>query len=370
MIGGYPGNKATYETVITAFFDKACKIYVEPFMGAGGVFFSMSNKRFEKEIINDLDPALAFLYKALNEEIYREKVVESILNVDKDDDEVKAKEKFNISKKNVQQIKNTGNSKLSELGYSQEYVSSMVADIHRMYNQSFNGAGTGYSKQKDSYQFKSTTKINVESVIPRLAKRKLVVGNVEAIEFIRKYKNNPNVQFYIDWPYVLQYRSGKVYRTEMISLYEHYMYLNELKDAKAAVLLSDYRSSIEGVPTIHDAVLGANYRCIKIRECCNACQVVEEGEEKKEVTEFIWTNRIPETADMYCLLDDYRDDLTIDEYWRKIKVAGLKYKLPSLHMKEYNIAYMKLNDNQELFSKEEINSMRAKEKEIGKKMKK
>lgn len=364
LFGGYTGSKASSVSPITGFFDRNCTKYIEPFVGGGSIFFSMPNGRYEKECINDYDPAVAFIYKALSDTEYRQASINAILSVEKNDNKEIANASFVESLKNVERVVHSRTKKLSEFGYTKEYVVSMVADIYRIYSQSFNCGGCSYSKQKESYKYKQETKRRLDCSMERLSKENLHVWNINALDIIRKFKDKAEIQFYIDWPYVGLYRRcDDLYRTELVSLYEHIQYAEELKDAKSAVVFSDYRCSQDGVPTIYDAILGDEWHCYKIGDPYNYCEVVEKGQERKKAAEFIWTNRVPETAGLYCLLEDYKEKLTLDEYWERIRTAGLKMKLEAKHMEEYNRAYSALNENKELFSKNEIKAVRAKEKE-------
>lgn len=364
LLSGYVGSKSSYISKITAFFDSKCKKYVEPFVGGGSIFFSMSNGRYEKELINDYNSEIAFIYKALNDEEYRQASINAILSVEKDDNKESAKHSFKESLRNVRLLCNSRTKKLSDGGYTKEYVASMVADIYKIYSQSFNCSACTYSEQKDSYKYEQETKMRLACAMERLSKKNLSVWNTNALNIIKANKMKAEIQFYIDWPYVGLYRrSANLYRTEMASLYSHIQYAEELKDAKSAVVFSDYRCTQEGVPTIYDAILGDDWHCYRIGDPYNYCEVVEKGQERKKAAEFIWTNRVPETAGLYCLLEDYKEKLTLDEYWERIRTAGLEIKLEVKHMEEYNRAYSALNKNKELFSKEEIKDVRAKEKE-------
>lgn len=364
LLGGYTGSKSSNVLPIKGFFDMKCTKYIEPFVGGGSLFFSMPNGRYEKEMINDFNPAIAFIYKALNDEKYRNHSVKAILSVEKNDNKDLAKASFKKSLKNIQSVPRSSGKKLSELNYTMEEIVNMVADIYKVYSQSFNCSANGYSKEKDNYKYKQETKRRVACAIERLSKKNLIVENSNALNIIKANKMKAEIQFYLDWPYVGIYRrSDKLYRTEMAGLYEHIQYAEELKNAKSAVVFSDYRCPQEGVPTIYDTILGDDWHCYKIADKYNTCEVIEKGQKRKIASEFIWTNRVPDTAGLYCLLEDYKEKLTLDEYWEKIRLAGLKMKLPYKHMEEYNKTYSVLNENEKLFSEDEIKNVRVKEKE-------
>ena len=103
-----------------------------------------------------------------------------------------------------------------------------------------------------------------------------------------------------------------------------------------------YRSPREEIPTIYDAVLtGAEWRCFKIADAPSQCMVVKAGEKKAKATEYVWTNRVPERAGLYVSLHDYKEKMTLSEYWEKIYEAGRTGMLPPDEMLEYEYTYKK-----------------------------
>ena len=71
------------------------------------------------------------------------------------------------------------------------------------------------------------------------------------------------------------------------------------------------------------------------------CMVVKAGEKKAKATEYVWTNRVPERAGLYVSLHDYKEKMTLSEYWEKIYEAGRTGMLPPDEMLEYEYTYKK-----------------------------
>lgn len=208
-----------------------------------------------------------------------------------------------------------------------------------------------YSKQKSNAKYKIEVKRNLMNAVDRL-KEHPKIYNADGIEMIKKVKNQSETQLFVDWPYVGLYRSSsKLYQTEMAGLYDHIRGAEALADSKAAVVMCDYRSQYKGVPTIYDAILGDDWHCFKLADTYKHAEVVKRGEHKKHAQEYVWTNRIPEYAERYLLLEDYKEKITIDEYWEKIRYSCENQLIPDKHIAEYCATYESLYDGKKLFTK-------------------
>lgn len=66
----YAGSKDRFIAVINPEINKSDKsIYVEPFLGSGGIFINLE-KEFDKYIINDIEPAITRIFKTVKESSY------------------------------------------------------------------------------------------------------------------------------------------------------------------------------------------------------------------------------------------------------------------------------------------------------------
>lgn len=63
----YAGSKETFSSIINPEINRSDKtIYVEPFLGSGGIFNNLE-KVFDKYIINDIDPAIIRIFNTVKE---------------------------------------------------------------------------------------------------------------------------------------------------------------------------------------------------------------------------------------------------------------------------------------------------------------
>ena len=90
----YTGSKSPFLNEIYSCFANNCKKYVEPYVGGGGVYFGMSNSRYEEEWLNEWYKSLYTLYQSLIDENTRAMTMEAILNIDKNDDDKIGSKRF------------------------------------------------------------------------------------------------------------------------------------------------------------------------------------------------------------------------------------------------------------------------------------
>lgn len=336
LLNGYVGNKAPYISKVKALFDPTCTKYLEPFAGGAAVYFSNYNGKYQKEGLNDKNPNIALLYMSLADDETREATIDAILSIEKPDDENIAKEQF----RNAQQKMLKEHMQAKEV--PKEKRAELCKDIFIAYSQSFNCAGGNYSKYKPNAKYKMDVKNNLMNACERL-KTAPQIFNVDGIELIEQNKNQSETQMLIDWPYVGLYRSSsKLYHTEMASLQEHINGAEALADSEAAVVMCGYRSQYKDVPTIYDAILGDEWHCFKLADTYKHCEVVELGKHKNRAYEFVWTNRVPEHAGLYLSLVDYKEKISIDEYWERVRYACDNHLVPNKHIAEYSRTYSKL----------------------------
>lgn len=343
LLNGYIGNKAPYISKLKALFDTSCTKYAEPFVGGGAMFFSNYNGKYEKEWINEINPNVVLLYKALEDDETREAVIQAILEIEKPDNEDLARDQFRNARKNL--MLPCGRAK----DLPKEKWVEMVKDIFIAYSQSFNCGAKSYSRQKSNAKYKRETRRNLLNAVERLKSHPMITQH-DGIKVIQKVKLQKEVQIFCDWPYVGLYRNeSKLYHSEMSGLYDHVIGALELRDSKAAVVMCDYRSQYKDIPTIYDAILtGEEWHCFKLADTYKHCEVVEAGGKKRKAQEFVWTNRVPEHAGLYLSLVDYKEKITMDEYWEKIRHACLNKLVPDKHILEYESTYRRLYDGKSL----------------------
>ena len=338
LFQGYVGSKSAYIAKYKALFDKTCKEYVEPFVGGGAVYFSNYNGEYEKECINDINTSIMYVYHCLANERTRDKMKESILSIEKPDNEDMARKQFREAKEFVNRYRYVkDNSFVNDIEYARN---SFI-----VYSQSYNAAGRTYSKQKSNMQYKWEVRNNLNKVLERLVTKPIITAD-DGMEVIEKVKKRSNVQLFVDPPYLGVYRnSNNLYNYEMSDLFSHMRLAALLRDSKAAVVLCGYRSSQKDIPTLYDAMLtGEQWHCYKIADTLKKSEVIKKGEKKQSCTEYVWTNRTPEHAGLHVSLIDYKEKIDIDEYWNRIKAAVNKGKLSERDANEYRDIFLKFND--------------------------
>ena len=195
LLNGYVGNKASYTNKIQVLFDTTCTKYFEPFAGGASIYFSHYNGEYQKEGLNDRNPNIALLYKALADDETRDATIDAILSIEKPDDENIAKEQFHKAQKKM----------LSMHMRTRDVPKTMWAEVCRnifiVYSQSFNCAGKSYSKQKSNAKYKIEVKRNLMNAVDRLKEHPTIYNN-DGIKMIKKVKNQSETQLFVDWAYI------------------------------------------------------------------------------------------------------------------------------------------------------------------------
>jgi DNA adenine methylase len=199
------------------------EIYVEPFFGAGWVFFKKS--KVKVEVINDIDDRIYALFKVLSDEELFQKFLEKIWFVGK-------------SEKLYYEM--LGRSKSDNL----DLVDKAVAFF---YVNKFCIAGNlreAFLLCKDG--FKTVAYEGVKKRLLAIHRRleNVLVLNRDWKEIVEKY-DGENVVHYLDPPYVISSRPGSegIYAHEM-SDEEHEELVDICLRLKGRVILSGYRNRI------------------------------------------------------------------------------------------------------------------------------
>lgn len=342
LLNGYVGSKTTYISKIKALFDESCTKYIEPYCGGAGVYFSNYNGKYEREWLNDRNVDIAILYKSLTEPETSKNTIKALLDIEKPEDLEIAQTQFQKAKEGMSHL--SANSNMYFKNKVEWFDNDRMIEIARntflAYSQSFNCSAGSYSKSKSNEKYRNEVRRNLKNVMERL-KTKPIITSYDGLRIIKCFCKRRDIQFLIDWPYVGLYRKqSKLYQTEMSDLYSHMIGAIALRHSKAAVVMCGYRSPREGIPTIYDAVLtGEEWHCFKIADTPSNCMVVKAGEKKATATEYVWTNRVPKYAELYISLHDYKEKITFNEYWERIRDAGKNSLLPPDEILEYEYTY-------------------------------
>ena len=329
----YTGTKAQFPAFYRALFDETKSTYVEPCVGAGGMYFNISNGRYEKVYLNDLNMNLMLIYKCLRDEELRGEFIKRLEEVQIPEDEKDAKEYFENLRKKMHWWSN-----VPICNIHKEDILETAVKTYLLYAISKNCNADEYSV-KQAKQFHEDICRRLPNVIESLHENVRFYSK-NAVKIIDEYKNDSSVQFFIDTPYVGIYRSNKkLYRKELITLSDHVKLAISVKSCKGAVVMCGYRSQIAGVPTIYDVILGSKFKCYKICEKPNGAVRVKKGQKKPRCTEYVWTNHTPEYAGMYMSLENYRESMSVSKYWNIIMEKIRKGVIPKEHIKDYKTAF-------------------------------
>lgn len=335
LLNGYPGSKAAYAALYQAFLNENATKYVEPYVGGGGFFLSLPRGKYEEEYINDKNAAIAQLYKSLWIPERREKVLPALLNIEKSADKDVATEQWKKAKK---EFKST---LTLYKDMNKDYLKNCV-NTYITYSQSFNCSGISYSHHKSPEKYKFETRRNLLNVVNTMKGRNLHISANDAMdELYDEELRDETVQYFLDPPYVGLYcNSRENYIVNSINLIYHIDLLFRIRNAKASVILCGYRPPVEGIPCIYDVILSKQgWHCYKIKETVKKSQVVKPGEKKTGAGEYIWTNLVPKRAGYYMSLKDYKENITWEEYWRKIKQCYKDGLISKKDYGEYCFAY-------------------------------
>ena len=239
------GKSRLRKTIIDKIPDHIC--YVEPFFGAGWVYFGKENS--EVEVINDIDSELVNLFRMIKE---HPKEVERLLNY-----EFISRDKFNEYKKcNIEE--------LTEIQRAVRYL--------YIINNSFasKGVSFGYGALKKPCQ-----KIFIDDLSQiRNRLKNTIVENKDVLDIIQRYDRETTF-FFCDPPYLDLTGYINVFNEE-----NHIKLRDALSNIKGKFLLT-----INDHPTIREL-----YKNFKMIEVVVPYSISKEKEARKGYAELIITN--------------------------------------------------------------------------------
>ncbi len=255
----YPGSKwSSADWIIDNFPDEYEKMtYLEPYFGSGAIFFS--KKRSKIETINDIDDNVVNLFRVI-----RQNPLELMRAI-------------NLTPWSRSEY---------ELSYNQ--TEDGVEKARRFMVRCWQAIGTktsditGWSNNIKPVDTGSSRWSRLEKSILKTAKRLkhdgmniVQIESMPAVELIKRYKKE-YVFIYLDPPYLLSTRSGRIYKCEMTEV-EHIKLLETIKEHPGPVMISGYDSDI------YNECLKGWFTDTKPTKC----------EMGKDATEKIWMNYKP-----------------------------------------------------------------------------
>lgn len=184
------GGKGLLAPKLIPHFARA-KSYVEPFFGAGSIFYRLKPGLYQREAVNDLDKALITFFRVLRE---------------RPDELVNACEITPYAR--------------DEFLLALERSEDPLEEARRVwvrYRQGFAGMDSSWGRNTGDCSFwaPSAASSKLASLRVYAARlRDVAIDNIDAIEFIEKW-GSENVAIYCDPPYVAESRKGECYEHEM-----------------------------------------------------------------------------------------------------------------------------------------------------------
>lgn len=219
---GYYGGKNRMADMLNNFMPQS-KIFIEPFIGSGSTI--LNRDRSEIEIVNDFDPAVANLYAVMADKDKGKALLEKMYQLPYDEKLFKMAREY--QKENFKGIRDIDKALLTFI----------------LISQSFNNTRKQFSRGTyDTESYQRRIRNNLPEIYERL--QGVRVFNKNALEIIKEVADNPDVQMYLDCPYLHSLRgkgADKVYFKEMEYI-DHVRMLETIQDAKCRILLSGYHA--------------------------------------------------------------------------------------------------------------------------------
>jgi len=233
----YSGSKFKYIKLVNNYINNTSKtIYVEPFVGSGAIFFNLE-KKFDKYILNDIDPNIINIYKVFKKISYLNYINE--LNFVKNEfGEFKSNK--NISKEcaktNYYNFRNFFNEKYYKSNTIKEgiYLFFLANScINSMLRFGPNGMNQSFGNRFYILKENDFNKINTMLQHTKLYNK----------DFIEIFKLYPDALFFLDPPYIIQKTS---YTT--LSEYKFKIFIDKLKTIEYVYtdILNDYNQHLVG----------------------------------------------------------------------------------------------------------------------------
>ena len=262
---GYYGGKNRIYDMLNNLMPQS-KIFIEPFIGSGSTI--LNRERSEIEIVNDFDPAVANLYKVMADKDMGKELLEKMFQLPYDE------KLFNMAcehqRENFKRINDIDKALLTFVLVSQSYNNTRRQFSRGAYDT-------------ESYQRK------IRSNLPKIHERLqgVKVFNKDALEIIKEVADNPDVQIYLDPPYLHSLRgegADKVYFKEMEDI-EHIRMLEKIQDARCRILLSGYHADKDD---LYDTYLLSHGW--KSQELVKVVKSSQRKEERDIASEWVWLN--------------------------------------------------------------------------------
>lgn len=221
---GRMGGKSRLADRLIKMFPKDYKVFVEPFVGAGNVFFRVPKREGVKYAINDKDPMVYKVMKALRDNPkFNDTIRRTVL-----------------SKEEFKKLKDKGKKRTAQ----EEIV---------LLKNSFFSQGKSYQNPSPNVDRQMAIKTDYSKHHEAL--KGVVITNEDFGTVINRYKNNPDAFFYLDPPY---------FGVEMEKYYPDYVKPDQIANALKGVK-GRFMVSYNNVPAVRKAFKGYKLRTIATR---------------------------------------------------------------------------------------------------------
>lgn len=261
---GYYGGKNRICDMLNNLMPQS-KIFIEPFIGSGSTI--LNRDRSEIEIVNDYDPAIANLYAVMADKEMGRELLDKIFRLPYDERLFKTAREY--QRENFKGINDIDKALLTFV----------------LVSQSFNNTRKQFSRTYDTELYQRKIRTNLPKIYERL--QGVQVHNKNALDIIKEVIKNPDVQMYLDPPYLHSLRgegADKVYFKEMEYI-DHVRMLETIQDAKCRILLSGYHADTND---LYDTYLLAHgWKSQELAKVVKSCQ---RKEERDIASEWVWLN--------------------------------------------------------------------------------
>lgn len=242
------------------------KIYLEPFFGAGAVFFTKTP--CNTEILNDLDGEVVNLFKCIRDN--SEELARLIYYTPYSREEYK--ESYDRSGTDIEKAR--------------QFLirANMARAGMQYYSSSWRHSGPVLGAQCKQRVTGDWNRVPQHIIEASARLKDAEIENMEAFKLIEKY-NRKDCLIYADPPYLLSTRRQRYYNVEMTENKEHETLIKLLKKHSGPVLLSGYNSEL-----YNDLLTGWDKKEIE--------SAAEQGKKRIEV---IWANySLSNQISMFC----------------------------------------------------------------------
>lgn len=266
----YIGGKKKYLKWLYSHFPKDFSSFWDICTGSGTVSLSLSppviNGAVANVVMNDLDLSIYNFYSTLKGERGQE-LEDRLFNLKY------SKENWKVAHKS-----------LAYMPFMDKV--DLAANTYLEIMCSFSGMRQGYVNKEEDYLVRTTIK-NIPEVRKKL--RHVEIMNRDFLEILENLMDDPAAFVYIDVPYRMVNRCGKMLYKMELTDFQHFRMLEILKVAKFKWALSGYVND-NGSDKLYDVILAryAPYR--EEKNVMKMCGGATEGVKKTETKEILWRN--------------------------------------------------------------------------------